>query len=54
MWTLSINEKKNLRLLLATFHEVWTYDPSWRDLSLKDLLEDEKCVSVKYSLLILK
>jgi len=41
-----MNEKKNLRLLLASMHEVWTCDELWKDVSLKDLLEDEKLVSV--------
>ena len=41
-----MNEKKNLRLLLASLHEVWTSDQFWKDVSLKDLLEDEKLVSV--------
>lgn len=47
-----MNEKKNLRLLLASFHEVWTVDPMWKDISLKDLLEDEKLVSVKIIFII--
>jgi hypothetical protein len=41
-----MNEMKNLRLLLATLYEVWTGEQFWRDVSLKDLLEDEKLVTV--------
>jgi hypothetical protein len=47
-WSYNINEKKNLRLLLASLHEVWTSDEFWQEVSMKRLIEDEKYMSVIY------
>jgi hypothetical protein len=45
-WSYNINEKKNLRLLLASIHEVWTADEFWQGVSMQRLIEDEKYMSV--------
>jgi hypothetical protein len=45
-WSYNINEKKNLRILLSTLHEVWTCDSVWQEVSLKKLLEEEKYLNV--------
>ena len=41
-----MGEKKNLRMLLGTFHEVWLIDETWKDVSMKSLVEDPKTVNV--------
>lgn len=46
-WTIGLNEKKNLLYLLSTLHEVWTCDPTWKEVSMKELVEDKKLVRVK-------
>ncbi len=43
---MGVNEKKNLRYILATFHEVWTTESMWRDVSMQTLIEDNTSVKV--------
>jgi len=45
---IGVNEKKNLRFILATFYEVWTCDAIWRNVSMQSLIEDESIVKVGF------
>jgi hypothetical protein len=41
-----LDEKKNLRMLLSTLHEIWTTEVMWKEVSVEKMLSDDKYVSV--------
>lgn len=43
-----MSEKKNLLLLLATLHEVWSKDEKLKEISLKELVDDPGKASREY------
>lgn len=43
---MGLNEQKNLRYLLATFHEVWTHEPMWKEVTMQKLVEDNRSLKV--------
>ena len=47
-WSNGVSEKKNLLLLLATLHEVWSKDDKLKDISLKELVDDPAKASREY------
>lgn len=49
---MGVNERKNLRFILGTFHEVWSGDAMWKEVSMQTLIENEAYVKVIYYYLI--
>lgn len=47
-WQQGVSESKNLLLLLSTLHEVWTKEEKLKDISLKDMVNDNKLASREY------
>lgn len=47
-WSNGVSEKKNLLLLMATLHEVWSKDDKLKEISLKELVDDPAKASREY------
>jgi hypothetical protein len=47
-WLYALGERKNLRMILGTLHEVWLIDETWKEVSMQKLVEDPASVNTNY------
>lgn len=47
-WSKGVSEQKNLLMLLATLHEVWSKDDKLKDISVREMVDDHGLASRMY------